>query len=76
MAERNSLDLGTDPRAIIATRLFGAPRALVFAVWPEPGHLAQFPSAGERDRVIAEYGADKGLVQTLGRLAAHLAKLA
>jgi uncharacterized protein YndB with AHSA1/START domain len=31
-----------------------------------------FPTAAERDRVIAEYGADKGLVQTLGRLAGHL----
>jgi len=34
-----------------------------------------FPSAAERDRVIKEYGADKGLVQTLARLAEHLAKL-
>jgi uncharacterized protein YndB with AHSA1/START domain len=32
-----------------------------------------FPSAAERDRVIKEYGADKGLVQTLGRLAAYVA---
>ena len=35
-----------------------------------------FPSAAERDRVIKEYGADKGLVQTLGRLAEHVAALA
>jgi hypothetical protein len=26
-----------------------------------------------RDRVIKEYGADKGLVQTMARLAEHLA---
>jgi uncharacterized protein YndB with AHSA1/START domain len=31
-----------------------------------------FPSAAERTRVIKEYGADKGLVQTLSRLAAHV----
>lgn len=36
----------------------------------------EFPSAGERARVIREYGADKGLVQTLARLAEHLATLA
>ena len=34
----------------------------------------QFPSAAERDRVIREYGADKGLVQTLARLADYLAE--
>ena len=27
-----------------------------------------FPSAAERDRVIKEYGADTGLVQTMARL--------
>jgi uncharacterized protein YndB with AHSA1/START domain len=32
-----------------------------------------FPSAAERDRVIAEYGADKGLIQTLGRLEEYVA---
>jgi uncharacterized protein YndB with AHSA1/START domain len=31
-----------------------------------------FPSAAERERVIKEYGADKGLEQTLGRLAAYM----
>jgi uncharacterized protein YndB with AHSA1/START domain len=35
-----------------------------------------FPSAEERARVIREYGADKGLVQTLARLAEHVAMLA
>jgi uncharacterized protein YndB with AHSA1/START domain len=34
-----------------------------------------FPSLAERDRVIREYGADKGLVQTLARLGEHLATL-
>ena len=36
----------------------------------------QFPTAAERDRVIKEYGADKGLLQTMARLAEHLATLA
>jgi uncharacterized protein YndB with AHSA1/START domain len=31
-----------------------------------------FPSAEERARVIREYGADKGLVQTLARLAGYV----
>jgi uncharacterized protein YndB with AHSA1/START domain len=34
-----------------------------------------FPSAGERDRVIKDYGADKGLVQTLARLGDYVAKM-
>jgi len=32
-----------------------------------------FPSAAERARVIKEYGADKGLVQTMGRLVDYVA---
>jgi len=34
-----------------------------------------FPSAAERERVIKEYGADQGLVQTLSRLADYLTKM-
>jgi len=37
---------------------------------------AEFPSVAERDRVIKQYGADKGMVQTLARLADYLAKQA
>ena len=33
----------------------------------------RFPSAEERARVIREYGADKGLVQTMARLAEYVA---
>jgi len=36
------LDLEADPRAIIGTREFNAPRALVFSAWTEPKHLAQW----------------------------------
>src|SRR4029453_11197616 len=154
MAVKNSIDLERDPRSIIGSRQFDAPRALVFSVWTDPRHLAQwwgpngftttthaydfrpggvwrfvmhgpdgrdyhnritfdeivppdrivyrhgggddvepgqftqtvtfedladgkplltsharFPSAEERARVIKEYGADKGLAQTMARLA-------
>jgi uncharacterized protein YndB with AHSA1/START domain len=159
VAAGNSLDLDRDPRTIIATRVFDAPRVLVFAAWTDPKHLAQwwgpngfstttytfdmrpggvwrfvmhgsdgrdyqnritydeivkperlvyhhgggedvepvqfavtvtfddlggktritmrmlFPSAAERARVIEQYGADKGLVQTLSRLAAYVVTL-
>ena len=161
MAARNSIDLATDPRAIIGTRVFDAPRTLVFECFTDPKHLAawwgpngfsltthsfefrpggawrfvmhgpdgrdyqnrvtydevvpperivfhhgggddvepvqfsttitfeeigkgqtritwhmRFPSAEERARVIKEYGADKGLVQTMARLAEHVAATA
>ena len=161
MAARNSVDLETDPRSIIGTRVFDAPRELVFSAWTDPKHLAQwwgpdgfttttsafefraggvwrfvmhgpdgrdyenritfdeivpperivyhhgggddvepvqfnttvsfealgsgktrltmrgvFQSAKERDRVIKEYGADKGLVQTLARLGEYVAAMA
>ncbi len=34
-----------------------------------------FSSSAERDRVIKDYGADQGLVQTMARLAEHIAAL-
>ena len=111
MAERSSVDLQSDPLAMIGSRLIDAPRDLVWAVWTDPKHLSRwwgpdgfrtttssvdfkaggvrrfvmhgpngrdyenrvtlrgvFPSAEERARVIWEYGADKGLAQTLARL--------
>lgn len=157
MAGKNSINLD-DPRAIVGSRVFDAPRELVFAAFTDPQHLAQwwgpdgftltthsfefriggvwrfvmhgpdgrdyqnrvtydeivpperiayhhgggddvepvkftttvtfedlanrqtrivwhgtFPSVEERARVIRDYGADKGLMQTLARLAEHLA---
>ncbi len=36
---------------------------------------AVFPSAAERDRVIKEYKADTGTIETLAQLAEHLAKM-
>ena len=158
MSARNSLDLDADPREIVGTREFDAPRDLVWQAFTDPKHLAQwwgpngfttttssfefrpggswrfvmhgpdgrdyqnritfdeivtgeriayhhegaqdvepvrfrtlvtfedldgrrtriawrmtFPSAAERARVVKEYGADKGLVQTMARLADYLA---
>jgi hypothetical protein len=43
VAARNSIvDLDRDPKAIVATREFDAPRALVFEVWTDPKHLSQW----------------------------------
>jgi uncharacterized protein YndB with AHSA1/START domain len=157
MAANGSLDLDADPRAIVGSREYDAPRALVYAAFTDPRHLARwwgpngfktttlsfdmrpggvwrfvmhgpdgrdyqnrityeeivpnerivyrhggesdvepvqmrqtivfddlggsrtriawrldFPSAAERDRVIKEYGADKGMPQTMARLADYV----
>jgi len=42
MASSSSLNLDQDPCAIIAVRELEAPRELVFAVWTDPEHLAQW----------------------------------
>jgi uncharacterized protein YndB with AHSA1/START domain len=153
VAVKSSIDLEHDPRSIVGMRVLDAPRVLVFSVWTDPKHLAQwwgpngftttthafdfrpggvwrfvmhgpdgrdyqnritfdeivaperivyrhgggddvepvqftqtvtfqdlgngqtlltwhgtFASAEERARVISEYGADKGLLQTMARL--------
>jgi len=161
MATVSSLDLEQDSRSIIGTRVFDAPRELVFSAFTDPKHLAQwwgpngfsitthafefrpggrwrfimhgpdgrdyenlvtfeeivppqrivhrhggseigddgmkpvqfrttilfedlggktrltwrgdFPSAAERDRVVKEHGAAKGLLENLERLAAFVA---
>ena len=159
MAEKNSIDLQSDPKVILGSRVIGAPRDLVWSVWTDPKHLAQwwgpdgfrtttsafdfkaggvwrfvmhgpdgrdydnritfdeivrperlryhhgggddvepvqfrttvtfddlggktrvtlrgeFPSAEERARVIRDYGADKGLAQTLARLDEYVAAM-
>jgi uncharacterized protein YndB with AHSA1/START domain len=160
MAAKNSLDLETDPRSIIGTRIFAAPRELVFSAFTDPAHLAhwwgpdgftttthsfdfrpggtwrfvmhgpdgrdyqnritydeivpperlayhhgggddvepvqfnttvifedlgngqtrliwrgQFPTAEMRARVVKDYGADKGLVQTMARLDGYVAAM-
>lgn len=155
MDARSSTDLDQDPRAIVTTRVFDAPRELVWSAWTDPNHLAQwwgpngfttttsaydlrpggtwrfvmhgpdgrdyqnlvtfdeivkperlvyrhgddvepvqfhttvtfedlggktrltlraqFPTADARDRVVREFGAAEGAVQTLSRLADYLA---
>jgi uncharacterized protein YndB with AHSA1/START domain len=156
VAATSSVDLDSDPKVMAGTRLLDAPRELVWSVWTDPKHLAQwwgpdgfrtttsafdfkaggvwrfvmhgpdgrdyenritfdeivkperiayhhgggddvepvqfrttvtfadlgaktrvtlrgtFPSAEERARVIREYGADKGLTQTLARLGEYV----
>ncbi|HZP70180.1 MAG TPA: SRPBCC family protein [Pseudolabrys sp.] len=42
MGVKNNVDLDTDPRSIIGSRLFDAPRELVFAAFTDPKHLAQW----------------------------------
>jgi uncharacterized protein YndB with AHSA1/START domain len=160
VAAKNSIDLDTDPRSIIGSRVFDAPRTLVFSAFTDPKHLAQwwgpdgftttthgfdfrpggvwrfvmhgpdgrdyqnritfdeivpneriryrhgggddvepvqftqnltfedlgsgqtrlnwhgtFPTAEARTRVIKDYGADKGLAQTMARLADYVATM-
>jgi uncharacterized protein YndB with AHSA1/START domain len=41
-AAKSSVDLGSNPRAIVTMREFDAPRALVFEAWTDPKHLAQW----------------------------------
>jgi hypothetical protein len=82
MAERSSVDLQQDPRAIIATRMFDAPQFRTIVTFEDLGRNrtrltlhAEFPSAAERDRVIRDHGADKGAIETLSRLGAYLATI-
>ncbi len=42
MSVKNSIDLDTDPRSILGSRVFDAPRELVFAAFTDPKHLAQW----------------------------------
>jgi uncharacterized protein YndB with AHSA1/START domain len=42
VAEKSSLDLKSDPRAMIGMREFDAPRELVYAAFTDPKHLAQW----------------------------------
>lgn len=42
MDARNSPDAGQDARTIVTTRVFDAPRELVFEAWTNPKHLVQW----------------------------------
>ncbi len=42
MGAKNSIDLDSDARSIVGTRVFDAPRDLVFAAFTDPKHLAQW----------------------------------
>ena len=49
-------------REMVATRVFDAPRALVWKVWTEPAH-------------IAEWWGPRSFSSTIDRLGEHLAKV-
>jgi uncharacterized protein YndB with AHSA1/START domain len=40
--ERSRIDLNSDPREIVGTRVIDAPRDLVWQAWTDPIHLAQW----------------------------------
>ena len=42
MDARNNLDTSEDARTIVTTRVFEAPRELVFEAWTDPRHLVQW----------------------------------
>src|SRR5712664_3777626 len=42
MSERNSSVAGTAPQALVITRVFDAPRELVFKAWTDPKQVAQW----------------------------------
>ena len=42
MAEKSSIDLELDPKVMIGSRMIDAPRELVWSVWTDPKHLAQW----------------------------------
>jgi uncharacterized protein YndB with AHSA1/START domain len=42
VSARSSIDVERDPRAIVATRVIDAPRALVWMAWTKPEHLSQW----------------------------------
>ncbi len=41
-AGKSDVDLAQDPCAIVTTRVFDAPRDLVWSAWTNPAHLAQW----------------------------------
>jgi uncharacterized protein YndB with AHSA1/START domain len=42
MNEKNKNTTSTTDREITATRVFNAPRELVFKVWTDPNHIAHW----------------------------------
>ena len=42
MDAKSNIDLDTDPRSIIGSRLFDAPRELVFSAFTDPKHPVQW----------------------------------
>lgn len=42
MAAKSSIDLKQDPKVMVGSRLFDAPRSLVYEAWTDPVHLARW----------------------------------
>jgi uncharacterized protein YndB with AHSA1/START domain len=42
VAERNDVSANPAERTVVITRIFDAPRALVFKAWTDPAHVAQW----------------------------------
>jgi uncharacterized protein YndB with AHSA1/START domain len=42
MSQKNSLSKNTAPQKLILTRIFAAPRSLVFAAWTQPKHIKEW----------------------------------
>jgi len=58
-ARNSSVDLDRDPKTIVATHEFEAPRALAFEVWTNPRHLAH--------KHLAQWWCPDGLTTTTSR---------
>src|SRR5262245_30242427 len=56
MAERSEPIVETEERVLILSRIFDAPRSLVFKVWTQPEHLARW--WGPRGYTLISYEAD------------------
>lgn len=74
MAAKNNIDLETDPRSIIGTRVFDAPRDLVFSAWTNPRHLAQWwgPNGFTTTTHSFEFRAGGGVLSCTGQTAATI----
>ncbi|MDV6236709.1 SRPBCC domain-containing protein [Leptospira ellisii] len=54
MKEENPVTVRTPPGELVLTRIFDAPRALVYKVWTEPKHVAQWFGPREYTNPVCE----------------------
>jgi len=60
MDARNNLGTGQDPRTIVTTSVFDAPREVVFEAWTNPRHLVQWWGPNGSTNPICELDARVG----------------